>query len=134
MQEKYLWVQKGAGDFPIGKDEDGNQLIIEYNCVFNPQKVKLLPGAPLNPLSVLEYFEYFPEGVTMEYGAGGLIMEYTDNIEIVRKEWYKLMLSHYKHLQWLGELVKLSPEWEIEMSKILIQANKHKIKYPELWI
>lgn len=134
MKEKYLWVQKGGGDFPMGSDGKGNRLVTEYNCVFKPQKIKLLPGAPLNPSSSLEYFKYFPEGVTMESGGGGFIMEYTDNIEVVRKEWYKLMISHYKHLQWLGQLVVLSPKWEIEMPKILIAANKHKTKYPELWL
>ena len=133
MKQKYLWVQHGGGDFPMGHDENGNNHITEFNCKFKPQKIKLT-GEPVNAKSSFDYFDFIPEDVTMDSGGGGFILEYTDNIEHVRKVWLAHMLSHYKHLQWVGALIELSPDWAVEMPKIVIEAEAHRNEYPELWV
>lgn len=130
---KYLWVQSGGGDFHIGSDENGNKIVTEFKCEFNPQKISLLPGAPEKADYSMEYFDYVPKGIVLNT-SGGIIIEYTDDIEKVRKKWYEIMISHYKHLQWISDLITLSPDWELEMSKIVIQAEAHRAEYPELWV
>jgi len=129
MSKKYLWVQKGGGDFHVGRD-----LITDFDCVFNPQKITLVGDIPDKVSYSMEYFKYIPKDITVESGNGGFIMEYSDNIEYVRMKWYQMIVSHYNHLIWLRGLITLSPKWEEEMPQILKQSEIHKKEYPELWI
>jgi len=131
MKEKFIWVQHGGGSFPVSQVE-----VTEFNCVFDPQKIK-----PTQPITAIEQKEPFgimkriPEGVKMNSGGdGGFIIEYTDDIEKVRVEWYKTIVAHYKHIMWMKELLNISPKWHSEIKVIHKDIEKHKIKHPQLWI
>lgn len=129
-KEKFIWVQHGGGDFPISQTA-----VTEFNCVFKPQKIK-----PLKPITSDELKEPFgimqriPKDITMDSGGGGFILEYTDDIEKVRVEWYKTMVSHYNHIVWLKDLLVISPKWHTEIKVIHIEIEQHRVNYPHLWI
>ena len=129
-KEKFIWVQHGGGSFPVSQVE-----VTEFNCVFNPQKIK-----PIKPITAAELKESFgimkriPKGITMDSGGGGFIIEYTDDIEKVRVEWYKTIVSHYKHIIWMKDLLNISPKWHTEIKVIYKDIENHKGNYPHLWI
>ena len=131
MKEKFIWVQSGGGDFPVSQIE-----VTEFNCSFNPQKIK-----PLKSLTDEEVKEPFgimkriPDGIKMQTaGDGGFIIEYTDDIEKVRVVWYKLIVSRYKHIIWMKDLLNISPKWHSEMKLMYKDIDRHKTNYPHLWI
>lgn len=130
IKEKFIWVQKGGGDFPISQNE-----ITEFNCEFRPQKIK--PHKPITAKEIKEPFgimKRIPKGIPIDSGSGGFIVEYTDDIEKVRVEWFKTMVSHYNHLIWIKDLLVISPKWHTEMKLIYGDIERHKGKYPHLWI
>ena len=129
MQNKFIWVQDGGGEFPIGNG------ITEFNCVFNPQKIKHTEPIPESVQSEpLFMFPYIPDEITLIPRHGGHLMMYESNIEKVRVAWFNLIFSHYKHLLWLGDLVELSEDWADGMKRITEESEKHKIKHPHLWV
>ncbi len=129
-KEKFIWVQHGGGDFPVSQTE-----ITEFNCVFKPQKIK--PDRPITAEEQKEPFgvmKRIPNGIKMDSGGGGFIIEYTDDIEKVRVEWFKTMVSHYDHIVWMKSLLNISPKWHSEIKIIHKDIEKHRVNYPHLWI
>jgi len=121
---KYLWVQKGGGDFKIGKD------ITECNLKFNPIKINVSIDEDFH--SNIELLKYLPAGT--DTGSGNFIIMYVDTIEKVRVKWYKLIISHYNHLLCLGDLINLSSDWSSKIKAIEEEIINHRKGYPELWV
>jgi len=122
---KYLWVQKGAGDFKIGKE------ITECNLEFNPTKIDVMIDENIE--SNIQLLKYLPE-TGVDTGTGNFIIMYVDSIEKVRVAWYKLVISHYNHLLWLSDLITLSSDWSTKIKAIEEEIINHRKEYPELWL
>lgn len=102
---------------------------------------------PIEPIDEKEYarenhsafylMRRMPDGA-MEYNAGfeSFDILYTDNIEKVRQKWYVGVINSFKHVKWLedGGLAKMDKRIANSFPNFLAKAEKHREKYPELWI
>jgi hypothetical protein len=87
----------------------------------------------------LELYEYMSDEFITEHQNQHFTsfhLDYTDNPEKIRKEWYSGVIFHYKHLKSLekGQLLKLDKRTTRPMKRIIEEANNHREDFPELWL
>lgn len=130
--KKYLYVQESLGDIKLGLKAPVRKFDIE----FNPQKIELIEEPEVPPESNLGYFKYIPKDVKLREMNGSFVLCYTDNIEKVRAEWFRAIISSWKHYKELEsyKLVKFGASWHFGMMEKIREAEEHKEKYPELWM
>jgi len=133
---KKIWVVGISKGFTVGYGASLTKLHTKYEP-YSITPVKEINPNDITPECSFWMFKYIPD-TFMENMKGfeSYHMEYTDNEERVKQAWYSGVLSTYKHIMWVadGGLTKVDKRTIRPMKRIVEEANKHRMDYPELWI
>ena len=135
---KKIWVLGISKDFDLG----GNVGLHKFYAKYEPLSTiptKEIDIDTIDTSCSFWMFDYMPDGFMERFNEkkySGFHMEYTNNEEKIKKEWYAGILSHYKHLKWLedGQLLTMDKRTIRPMKRIVKEANEHREKFPELWL
>jgi urocanate hydratase len=135
---KKIWVVGIGKSFEVGINRTPHKLHTKFEPI-STQPTKLVDLEKIDTSSSFWLFEYMPDGFMETHTQKrfeSFHMEYTDNPEKVKKNWYQGVIAHYKHIKWLedGGLVTIDKRTERPMKRIFEEAEKHRMEYPELWI
>lgn len=132
---KKIWLVGIGKNFDLGNGAKPHKLHNYFEPVSTVPLMGIGECAEIE--NSIELFKYMPDNFTDSIkGFKTYHLEYTDNIEKVRKAWFVGTISNYRHLKNLEHfgLLKIDKRTERPMKRIFREAEEHRLEYPELWV